>query len=90
LIDIFRWEPNAPLSFDAIHLKSKIMLKKGDHVKWKFRFGETHGIITKVHTSDFTFMQKQRRASEESPQYEVMSEKTGKSAVHKEEALKKI
>lgn len=66
------------------------MLKKGDHVKWRFQFGETHGIITNVHTKDFVFMNRQRRASEESPQYEVMSEKTGKTAVHKPSALKKI
>ncbi|SDQ64353.1 Protein of unknown function [Chryseobacterium soldanellicola] len=66
------------------------MLKKGDKVKWKFRYGETYGIVTKIHTRDFVFMDKQRRASEESPQYEVMSEKTGKTAVHKSQALKKI
>ena len=66
------------------------MLKKGDKVQWKFRYGETNGIITKIHTSDFIFMNRQRRASEESPQYEVLSEKTGKSAVHKSSALKKI
>ena len=66
------------------------MLKKGDKVQWKFRYGETNGIITKIHTSDFIFMNRQRRATEESPQYEVLSEKTGKSAVHKSSALKKI
>ncbi|AZA55665.1 DUF2945 domain-containing protein [Chryseobacterium sp. G0201] len=66
------------------------MFKKGDSVKWKFRYGETNGIITKIHTKDFIFMNKQRRASETEPQYEVMSEKTGKSAVHKASALKKI
>lgn len=66
------------------------MFKKGDKVKWKFRYGETHGIITNIHTRDFLFMDRQRRASEENPQYEVMSEKTGKTAVHKSSALKKI
>lgn len=66
------------------------MLKKGDHVKWKFQYGETHGIITEVHQKDFVFMNRQRRASESEPQYEVMSEKTGKKAVHKASALKKI
>jgi len=35
-------------------------------------------------------MEKQRRASEESTQYEVMSEKTGNKAVYKATALKKI
>ncbi len=65
------------------------MLKKGDSVKWHFSNGETHGIIIKIHTKDFVFMNRQRRASEENPQYEVMSEKTGKTAVHKASALKK-
>lgn len=68
----------------------KIMLKKGDNVKWKFQYGETYGVITNIHTKDFIFMNIQRRASEENPQYEVMSEKTGKTAVHKASALKKI
>lgn len=66
------------------------MLKKGDHVKWQFQNGETHGTIMKIHTKDFMFMNRQKRASESEPQYEVMSEKTGKKAVHKESALKKI
>ena len=66
------------------------MLRKGDHVKWRFQNGETHGIIIKIHNSDFIFMNRQRRASESEPQYEVMSEKTGKTAVHKASALKKI
>ncbi len=65
------------------------MLKKGDNVIWKFQNGETHGSITKIHTKDFVFMGRQRRASEKDPQYEVISEKTGKTAVHKESALKK-
>jgi hypothetical protein len=66
------------------------MFKKGDNVKWKFQYGETYGIITNIHTKDFMFMNRQRRASEENPQYEVMSEKTGKTAVHKASTLKKI
>lgn len=66
------------------------MLKKGDKVRWKFQNGETQGIVTTIHKSDFVFMGRQRRASEENPQYEVVSEKTGKSAVHKSSALKKI
>ncbi len=65
-------------------------LKKGDMVRWNSSFGETHGKITHIHTKDFTFMNRQRRASEDEPQYEVMSEKTGKSAVHKASALKKM
>jgi hypothetical protein len=64
--------------------------KKRDLVKWRFSNGETQGIIIKIHTKDFIFMNRQRRASEKNPQYEVMSEKTGKKAVHKSSALKKI
>ncbi|WP_449401646.1 DUF2945 domain-containing protein [Chryseobacterium wanjuense] len=48
------------------------------------------GIIIKIHTQDFIFMNRQRRASEENPQYEMMSEQTGKTAVHKASALKKL
>ncbi|MBW8522908.1 DUF2945 domain-containing protein [Chryseobacterium chendengshani] len=65
------------------------MLKKGDHVKWQFQNGETYWIITEIHTKDFIFMNRRRRASEDQPQYEVISEKTGKKAVHKGSALKK-
>lgn len=66
------------------------MLKKGDHIQWKTQNGDTHGIISKVHQKDFVFMNRQRRASESEPQYEVTSKKTGKKAVHKASALKKI
>lgn len=66
------------------------MFKKGDKVKWKFQYGETYGHIINIHTKDFIFMNRQRRASEDNPQYEVMSEKTGKTAVHKPSSLKKI
>lgn len=65
------------------------MFKKGDHVKWKFQNGETEGKITKVHTEDFTFMKKERKASKDEPQYEVESDKTGEKAVHKADALTK-
>lgn len=65
-------------------------LKKGDMVRWNSSYGETHGKITHIHKKDFIFMNRQRRASDEEPQYEVMSEKTGKSAVHKASALKKM
>lgn len=65
-------------------------MKPGDHVRWQFRYRETHGVIVKIHTKDFVFMGRQRRATSDDPQYEVISEKTGKSAVHKASALKKI
>lgn len=47
----------------------------GDHVMWKFRYGEAHGGIVKIHSRDFTFMGRRRKTTADSPQYEVMSEK---------------
>lgn len=47
----------------------------GDHVMWKFRYGETHGGIVKIHSRDFSFMGRRRETTADSPQYKVMSEK---------------
>jgi hypothetical protein len=63
--------------------------KKGDHVTWNSEAGYVKGIVTKVHTSDTTFMGRNRHASEDEPQYEVKSDKTDHLAMHKESALKK-
>lgn len=61
--------------------------KAGDHVTWNFEGGRTSGKITKVHTSDFDFKGRTRRASKDDPQYEVESDKTGNMAAHKGSAL---
>jgi len=63
--------------------------KVGDAVEWNSDVGHVTGKITKVHKSDFVFMGRNRRASAEDPQYEVESDKTGRKAAHKGEALKK-
>ncbi|WP_439850684.1 DUF2945 domain-containing protein [Pseudomonas syringae] len=60
----------------------------GDAVRWNSEAGEIHGRITKVHTKDIEFMGKHRPASKDAPQYEVKSDKTGRSALHHEDALK--
>ncbi|KTB84854.1 DUF2945 domain-containing protein [Pseudomonas syringae] len=60
----------------------------GDAVRWNSEAGEIHGRITKVHTKDVEFMGKHRPASKDAPQYEVKSNKTGRSALHHEDALK--
>jgi len=62
----------------------------GDQVEWNSEVGHIKGKVVKVHTKDFEFMGKKRNSSPEAPQYEVTSDKTGHSAVHKEEALKKL
>ncbi|MFC8303318.1 DUF2945 domain-containing protein [Specibacter sp. NPDC057265] len=60
----------------------------GDHVSWNSEVGRVRGHVTKVHTSDFEFMGRTRRASKQEPQYEVQSEKTDNLAAHKGGALR--
>ncbi|UFH51360.1 DUF2945 domain-containing protein [Pseudomonas sp. KNUC1026] len=62
--------------------------KTGDALRWNAEAGEIDGKVVKVHTHDLTFMGKHRPASQETPQYEVRSEKTGKHALHHGDALK--
>jgi hypothetical protein len=61
----------------------------GDSVTWRSQAGDTHGTVTKVHVKDVEFMGKHRPASEDAPQYEVKSDKTGHSALHHGDALRK-
>lgn len=64
--------------------------KIGDHVKWNSEAGYVTGKITKIHTSDFEYKGHPRRASKDSPQYEIASDRTDHIAAHKETALEKI
>ncbi len=61
----------------------------GDQVSWNYAGNTVKGKVIKVHTKDFTFKGKQRRCSEEDPQYEVESDETGETAVHTPDALTK-
>ena len=60
---------------------------KGDHVTWKSHGGEAEGHVERVITSDIKAAGRTVRASEDDPQYEVVSEKSGGHAVHKPSAL---
>ncbi len=62
----------------------------GDHVRWNSEAGHVSGHITKVRTSDFDYKGYTHHASEDDPQYEIKSDKTDHSAVHKGTALSKI
>ncbi|HEY0506600.1 MAG TPA: DUF2945 domain-containing protein [Blastococcus sp.] len=64
-------------------------LKKGDHVTWKSHGGTAEGTVERTITSDTEASGRTVRASEDDPQYEVKSEKSGGTAVHKPGALKK-
>ena len=63
--------------------------KVGDHVRWNSEAGHIEGEVTKVHTKDTEFKGRHRPASDAEPQYEVRSDKTGATAMHKEDALDK-
>lgn len=64
--------------------------KIDDHVSWNSEAGRVSGTIIKVHTADTTYKGHPRRASKESPQYEIRSDKTDHIAMHKEDALTRI
>ena len=64
-------------------------LSKGDHVTWKSHGSEVEGTVERRITEDTEASGRTVRASEDDPQYEVRSEKSGKTAVHKPGALHK-
>lgn len=61
----------------------------GDHVRWNSEAGYVEGVIVAKHTKDVEFKGRMRRCSEEDPQYEIESDKTGHLAMHKGSALQK-
>jgi hypothetical protein len=62
---------------------------KGDHVTWKSHGGEAEGTVERKITEDTEASGRKVRASKDDPQYEVRSEKSGNTAVHKPSALEK-
>lgn len=64
--------------------------KKGDKVEWNTSQGKTTGEVVKKLTSPTDIKGHHIAASEDNPEYLVESEKTGKQAAHKPEALKKV
>ncbi len=63
--------------------------KKGDEVKWETSQGETKGKVVRKQTSKTKISDHIVKATEGDPQFIVESEKSGKRAAHKPEALKK-
>jgi hypothetical protein len=62
---------------------------KGDHVSWKSHGGRAEGSVQRKITEDTEAAGRTVRASDDDPQYEVQSEKSGGTAVHKPSALQK-
>ena len=57
--------------------------EKGDHVTWNSHGGTAEGTVERKITSDTEASGRTVRASKDDPQYEVRSEKSGGTAVHK-------
>lgn len=65
-------------------------VSKGDKVQWETSQGITEGKVTRKVTGPAKAGGHVAKASPRSPQYEVKSSKSGKTAIHKGSALKKI
>ncbi|MFF6836940.1 MULTISPECIES: HVA1 family protein [unclassified Streptomyces] len=64
-------------------------VEKGDEVTWKSHGQTVPGKVRREITERTEAAGRTVEASKEEPQYEVKSEKTGRSAVHKPSALRK-
>jgi hypothetical protein len=60
---------------------------KGDHVTWNSHGTTVEGTVERKITSDTEASGRTVRASKDEPQYEVRSDRTGRTAVHKPGAL---
>lgn len=64
-------------------------LHKGDKVTWQSHGNTVKGTVEEKITSDTEAAGRTVRASDDDPQYRVVSDKSGNDAVHKPESLKK-
>ncbi len=64
--------------------------RQGDKVEWNTPQGKTRGMVKKKLTSDTEVGGQKITASEEDLRYLVESEKSGKEAAHKPDALSKV
>lgn len=64
-------------------------LQPGDKVRWNTSQGPTEGTVQRKITGRGKAGGHTAKASAAEPQYEVKSSKSGKTAIHKPEALKK-
>ena len=60
---------------------------KGDHVTWSSHGNTVEGTVERKITEETEASGRTVKASKDEPQYEVKSDKTGKTAVHKPGAL---
>jgi hypothetical protein len=71
-----------------IYMKSKkISLKEGEKVEWQTPQGKTSGTVKQKLTDPLRIKKHKVAASEDDPEYLVVSDKSGQEAAHKPEAL---
>jgi hypothetical protein len=64
--------------------------KKGDRVRWDAGNQSSVGTVERKITSDTEAAGRTVRASKQEPQYLVKSEKTGRMAVHRPDAIHRV
>jgi hypothetical protein len=64
-------------------------LKKGDKVQWSSHGSTVTGTVEEKITADTESAGRSVRASKDEPQYRVRSDKSGRDAVHKPDALRR-
>ncbi|MFH9468932.1 DUF2945 domain-containing protein [Streptomyces clavifer] len=69
--------------------KKNKKLNKGDDVTWQSHGKEVEGSVTRKIDERTEAAGRTVDASDDEPQYEVRSDRTGKNAVHKPESLHK-
>lgn len=69
--------------------KQKKTLKPGQRVRWNTAQGATTGRVKKRVTGETRIAGHVAKASEDEPQYVVESERSGKRAVHRPQALRR-
>ena len=63
--------------------------KKGDKVEWSSHGSTVKGTVEEKITEDTEAAGRTVRADKDDPQYRVRSDKSGRDAVHKPDALKR-
>jgi hypothetical protein len=69
--------------------KQSEKLKPGDHVEWNTSQGKTKGVVTRKVTGVAKAGGHTAHATPSAPEYEVKSDKSGKQAIHRPDALRK-
>ena len=71
-------------------MSARKALKPGDPVAWNTSQGRTRGVVKREVTGAAKAGGHVATATPDSPQYEVTSDKTGATAIHRPDALEKL